>query len=91
MIVEWLFTLAANLLEWLTSGLPTYTEPEWISGLAGAMSQVFSVAGSMGVWFPAPLVLAVLTALLTFWLVSFGIKLVRMILSLFTGGGGSAA
>jgi hypothetical protein len=45
----------------------------------------------MGVWFPAPLVLTVLGALLTIWLVSFSIKVIRMVVSLFTGGGGSAA
>lgn len=91
MIIEWLMGLAANLFDWMFSGLPPYTPPDWITGLAGAVGQVFSVAGSMGVWFPAPLVLTILLALLTVWLISFGIKVIRLVVSLFTGGGGSAA
>jgi hypothetical protein len=90
-IIEWLMSLAANLFDWMFSGLPAYTPPTWITGLSGAVAQVFAVAGSMGVWFPAPLVLSILLALLTFWVVSFGIKVIRLVVSLFTGGGGSAA
>jgi hypothetical protein len=91
MISEWLMALAANLFDWLTSNLPAYQEPAWIGQLAGAAASLFQMAGSMGVWFPGALVLAVLLALLGFWLVGFGVKLARMVLSLVTGGGGSAA
>lgn len=91
MIIEFLMTVAANVFDWLFSGLPPYTPPDWLSGLSGAAAQVFSVASSMGVWFPATLVLTILGALLAVWLVSFGIKVARMAISLFTGGGGSAA
>lgn len=91
MIVEWLLTIAANVFEWMFSGLQPYEPPDWVTGVAGAAGQVFSMAGSMGVWFPAPLVLTILGALLAVWLVSFSIKVIRMAASLFTGGGGSAA
>jgi hypothetical protein len=90
-ITELWITLWGNLLEWLFSGLPAYVAPDWVSGLAGAAGQVFGMAGSMGVWFPAPLVMGILVALLAVWLVSFTIKVMRLVLSLFTGGGGSAA
>lgn len=91
MILEWLMTLAANLFEWMFAGVPAYVAPSWVSSLGGAAGQVFAMAGSMGVWFPAPLVLTILLALLAFWLVSFGIKITRIVISHFTGGGGSAA
>jgi len=45
----------------------------------------------MGVWFPSTLVITVLTGVLALWLVGFGIKIVRIVASFFTAGGGSAA
>lgn len=91
MIVEFLMTLAANVFEWAFSGLPPYTPPAWVTGVGSAAGSVFSMAGSMGVWFPASLVLTIVAALLAVWLVSFSVKVIRMAISLFTGGGGSAA
>ena len=91
MVVEFLMTVAANVFEWAFSGLPPYTPPDWVGGIGSAAASVFGVAGSMGVWFPAQLVLTILAAMLAVWLVSFSVKVIRMAISLFTGGGGSAA
>jgi hypothetical protein len=89
-IVEWLLSLGAYLLHALMSVLPTVTAPAWLTDTSGAAATVFSAAGSMGVWFPAPLLLTVLSGLLVLWLSGFAIKLVRMVASFFTAGGGSA-
>lgn len=43
------------------------------------------------VWQPVVVVLAVAGAWAATWFASVGIKVVRMVLSLFTGGGGSVA
>jgi len=91
MIVDWLLGLGTLLLTALCSVLPVVTVPSWLSSNGSVFSTVFADAGSMGVWFPAPLLITVLTAVLAFWLVGFTIKLARMVLSLFTAGGGSAA
>lgn len=90
MIVEWFLKVVASLFEWLFSPLPAYTPPDWVSSLAGAVGQVFSMAHSMGVWFPAPLVLTILAALLVIWTFSYGVHIVRMIVSALSGGGGKA-
>jgi hypothetical protein len=91
MITEWILAAGGWLLTTLAGALPTISVPSWLSGNDSAFSTVFSAAGSMGVWFPTTLVVAVLSGLLVIWLASFVVKVARMILSLFTAGGGSAA
>lgn len=91
MIGEWVLSIGGWLLSALCAALPVVTVPSWLSSSDSAFSTVFAAAGSMGVWFPSTLVVTVLTALLALWLVGFGIKLARMVLSLFAAGGGSAA
>lgn len=91
MITEWVLGVGGWLLTTLLGALPTVTVPAWMSGNDSAFSTVFSAAGTMGVWFPTTLVISVLTGVLALWLVGFGIKLVRIVASFFTAGGGSAA
>jgi len=91
MITGWLMSLGGWLLHTLTSALPVITVPSWLSSSDSAFSSVFSAAGSMGVWFPSTLVVSVLTVVLAMWLAGYVIKILRMVLSLFTAGGGSAA
>lgn len=91
MITEWLLTAFQWLLHGLLAVLPTVSVPSWLSSNDSAFTTVFSAAGSMGVWFPSTLVVTVLTGVLALWLVGFAIKLVRIVASFFTAGGGSAA
>lgn len=91
MITEWVLGVGGWLLHALLSALPTVTVPSWLSGSDSAFASVFQAAGSMGVWFPSTLVIAVLGGVLALWVVGFGIKIVRIVASFFTAGGGSAA
>ena len=91
MIVEWFLGVAVSLFHSLMGALPVATVPAWLSDSSGAMATVFSAAGSMGVWFNAQLLIVVLGAVLALWLVGFSIKLVRIVASFLTAGGGSAA
>lgn len=91
MIAEWVLGVGAALLHAVMGALPVVSAPDWLTDNNGAFSTVFQAAGSMGVWFPAPLLIIVLSGLLVLWLAGFTIKLARMVLSLFTAGGGSAA
>lgn len=90
-----MITLAIlRLLGWIFSALfalfPTIPVPSWLS-IDGPVGTVFQAAGSMGVWFPVQLVATVVGTLLVVWASGFVIKAARMVVSLFTGGGGSAA
>lgn len=71
--------------------LPDVSVPTWLDDAADATAVVFEFAQDMGVWFPVTLLIAVLGALLSTWGIGFGIKIVRMVASFATGGGGSAA
>ena len=91
MIANWVLGVGGWLLHTLLGALPVIPVPVWLTGNDSAFSTVFSAAGSMGVWFPSTLVVSVLSGLLVIWLASFVVKVARMVLSLFTAGGGSAA
>lgn len=91
MITDYLLQFIGTVSHALLGVLPVVAVPDWLTGLSGAVGNVLQIAGSMGVWFPGGLALTVITACLALWLTGFGIKLARMVLSLFTGGGGSAA
>lgn len=89
-----MITLAIlTLLGWIFGALfslfPSISVPSWLS-IDGPVGTVFQAAGSMGVWFPVQLVAAVLATLLVVWASGFGIRVVRQVVSLFTGGGGNA-
>lgn len=91
MITEWVLSVGQWLLHALLIALPTVTVPTWLSSNNSAFTSVFQAAGSMGVWFPTTLVVSVLAGVLALWVVGFGIKIVRIVASFFTAGGGSAA
>jgi hypothetical protein len=91
MVTEAIFGFFVNLFDWLLGTLPEVQVPDWLNATSAAAGTVFGYAQSMGVWFPSGLALTVVGTLMGIWVVSFGIKVARMILSLFTAGGGSAA
>lgn len=64
--------------------------PDWFLGIGEPAGHVFQAADSMSVWFPWTFVVGVLVAVLGSLLAGFGIRLTRMLISQFTGGGGNA-
>lgn len=86
-IVLWFF----GLLDWILDLIPTVPIPGWLSDAEGPLSTVLTYAGSMGVWFPTDLLVTVLLAVLSAWGIGFAVKVVRIVASFFTAGGGSAA
>jgi hypothetical protein len=84
--------LVLGAFAWLVANtvglIPAVPVPAWLTSSGGSFSTVFAAAGSMGAWFPVAFVLSVMLAVLAVWVVSFGIKLVRMVISHLTGGGG---
>jgi len=90
-IIKWFLELIVGILNFFLGLIPKFTLPSWMGDVAGFVGTVFAFAGSMGAWFPGALVLTVLSAVLSVWAVSFGIKVARIVASFFTAGGGSAA
>lgn len=91
MITDAIITLLSYIADALLSGLPPTETPAWMSTASAYMPNVFRVGASMGVWFPWSLLGIVMGTVVVVWASAFGIKILRMVLSLFTGGGGSAA
>jgi hypothetical protein len=85
-----ILSMLATVFGALISVLPGIPVPSWLNA-SGPIGTVFADAGTMGVWFPVGLIVTVLTSLLAIWLLAFGVKAARIVVSLFTGGGGSAA
>jgi hypothetical protein len=89
MVTDAIISALTAVVHLILSALPTVTVPGWMSD-NGAIGTVFQDAGSMGVWFPVPLAVTVVGAVLAAWAVGWGIKLARIIASYLTAGGGSA-
>jgi hypothetical protein len=75
----------------LLDSMPDTEVPDWVNSGANLIPTVFNFAGSMGVWFPWSTLAIVTAAVIGAWVLSFGIKIGRIIISHVTGGGGSAA
>lgn len=89
MILDLIFSILATISLALVDALPVIPVPSWVTELAGFASTIFGFAYSMGVWFPVGLVVTVGTTLLAIAVAAFGLKIVRIIISHLTGGGGS--
>lgn len=90
MITEWLVGLLGSLVRGLLSGLPAFDPPDWFVNSGTAFQSIFGVADSMGAWLPVSLAFTVAAALLACIVIGFGIKVVRIVASFVTLGGGSA-
>lgn len=90
MVTDAILDFLYNLIGTVLGALPTITVPAWMDA-SGPLATVMTFAGSMGAWFPVPLLVTVLLAVLTAWGIAFAIKITRIIASFLTMGGGSAA
>lgn len=91
MILEALFAVLSFVLEAILDTIPDAEAPEWMGQGGTALSVAVQFGHSMGVWLPWNMLGVVVGAQLGSHLIGFGIKAARMVLSLFTAGGGSAA
>lgn len=90
MITEALGNWFLGLVAALLSFLPTNSPPEWLTTIGGAVGTVYGYASLMGAWFPVTLVRNVALAVIASILIGFVIKVVRIVASFVTVGGGSA-
>lgn len=90
MITDFLIEFFGNMFEAVLGVFPTVQVPDWLNSASAMMGTVFGYASSMGVWFPSGLLVTVMGALVLTWGIGYGIHVVRMVASMFTGGGGKA-
>lgn len=70
--------------------LPDSGPPGWFSDGTGYLSEVWSYASGLGAWIPFAHAGMVVTSILACVAIGLTIKLVRIVASFFTVGGGSA-
>lgn len=90
MIVVALITFALFVLGVVFTALPIPGVPGWLYSAQSPIQTVFGAVDSMSVWFPGVTVITVIGAVFLARMAGLTIKLARMALSLFTGGGGHA-
>jgi hypothetical protein len=71
--------------------LPAPTPPDWWSSVSGAVDAVNSHITGLGAWLPFPVLRTVLAAVFALLAISLAVKVVRIVASFLTAGGGSAA
>lgn len=91
MITDALIRFGGWIVHSLLGLIPEWTAPEWVTSAGSAIASVLSWVDSLSVWFPMRLLGVVAAAVTGAWLVSFGVKIVRIVASFLTAGGGSAA
>ena len=91
MITFWLLQLMGGLLSLMVSLVPTFDMPTWFTGLGATLDEFSAHAVGMDSWVPFDSLTTVVGFVLTVVPIGFAIRLVRIILSLFSGGGGNAS
>jgi hypothetical protein len=90
MIVEWLLGAVSWLWQHLIANVPFPAVPDWLTSTASATSSLSSHFAGLGAWLPFPLLSTIGAAWLLVLVASLGLKVVRIVASFMTVGGGSA-
>lgn len=90
MIVELIVGVVTGVLSWLL-GLFSFSMPAWFDTSVTTLAGWIGQGRQFGAWLPMQAFSDVVTLLLAAYALSWAIRLGRIVLSAFTGGGGSAA
>lgn len=96
MIVDALLYLVNALTEAMLvtlngfGGWATADPPDWLDSAEPAIETLFAGGASMGVWLPIQFGLTAAATVLAFKFAGLLVKIVRIVASLLTAGGGSA-
>lgn len=91
MITEAIIWVFSRLVAFLVGLLPTWTPPTWLDTVIGTLADAIGYITMLNGWVPVQAIGTAVAFILACSLVAFGVKAGRMVLSVATGGGGSAA
>lgn len=91
MVTSWFLDVLSGFWAWLIESFPAPDPPEWWDTVQGAIDTVNDHITGLGAWLPFPLLRTVLGTVFALLLISLAIKIVRIVASFLTAGGGSAA
>jgi hypothetical protein len=90
-ITEAIIWVFAHLCSFLIGLLPSWTEPTWLTTSVDTLASAVQNIAMLSGWVPVQAIGIVVAFILVCSGVAMGLKFGRMVLSLATGGGGSAA
>lgn len=90
MVTEWILKALAAVWEWFISHLPAIPVPDWFASASGSIAFVVDKMHGFDGWLPWTVLGIVITTILAALAISLAIKIARIVLSVFTAGGGSA-
>lgn len=89
-ILDAILSVLAAVVGWVASLFPSAAPPAWFVNLSDTFQGLLNQFGTMGTWMPTNLAVLVFGAWIACVGIGFAIKLVRIIVSFVTVGGGSA-
>jgi hypothetical protein len=90
-IIEWIWAQVAAFFGYLLSLFPTFSMPSWIDDAHDSIVSGVETAAGLGNWVPLVALTNSFLFLMGVGLAVFAVRGFRIVLSLFTGGGGGAA
>lgn len=90
-ILEALLTVFTGLIRMVIRLFPTTPAPSWLADGDGLLQTIWSYGSGLGAWVPWTTVAQVFAAVISCLVAALSIRLVRIVASFLTGGGGSAA
>jgi hypothetical protein len=91
MIVQWFVQGMASLFASVLGLLPSWSAPSFLTSLSSGLASIAGYTASTSAWIPWQAVAIAVPILVAAASAALLVKGVRMVLSLFTGGGGSSA
>lgn len=91
MITQWLIDMVTSFVQGLLDLVPLPPIPDWLSSGAGAVGSVAAQMGALSNWIPVTVGVAIIGTILAIIVAAAAVKVVRIIASFLTAGGGSAA
>lgn len=91
MITKFVLEFAGGLMTFVLGLMPTVSLPGWFTTSTNTLSSSLAAIGGYGNWLPLVAIGNGVAFILACFGVAFAVRGFRVVLSLFTGGGGGAA
>ncbi len=91
-VTEWVIHALSSLIGYVLMVLPTFNEPSWAydGTIDGGIQEINGFLTGMGAWLPVDALATAMTLMIGAVAVAVGAKIVRIVASFVTLGGGSA-
>ena len=90
MLWSWLADMGSGTATWFFGTVPAPASPDWLTSISSQLSGTSSTAWAyLANWVPVGPVQMILTVWASAYIIAASVYILRMVISFFTGGGGS--